>query len=251
MSSSTHKQLAVSKVSQEIWDSVAYKLPSVIAVYAARALRFKIRPQQQAHIDLWKLIFLSEAWLSKVTTTFGLNPVLIGRDLEHCLYTGPTASSYLVLVAGDRTGDLMYAKEVLMRSLVPHDFDEETMEVEFPSGLRLNIANAYRDDEMPAVEIPKLFSSTAGRRLRTAYLWWEDSGPKLRSVGTEGIVGMGGKAKWLRKIQRVCGITLTKPDRGEVQYIFEKQGLRQGVGHRAIVPVNVPVRGAIEGWKWS
>ena len=59
------------------------------------------------------------------------------------------------------SGDLRYEKELLMRSLMQHEFDKHTMEVNFSSGLRLNIADPFRGVEMPPVEIPKLFSATA------------------------------------------------------------------------------------------
>ena len=134
---------------------------------------------------------------------------------------------------------------------MPHELDPRTLEVKFLSGLRLSIASAYEDDEIPAAEISKMFRSVAGRRPQTLYLWWQDIGPHLRSIGWEDVVGIQGKAYWMRKIQRVCGITLTKPSGKMMQIFLEQHGLWQ-VEQRAITPINRTHRSeTVRGWKYQ
>lgn len=188
---------------------------------------------------------------TKGTAQFGLNPALIGRDLEDCLCSSGKAPKYLILVAGDKSGGLCYEKDLLLRS---HEFNEETMEVWFPSGLTLNIANVYRDPAMTPVNLSRVFSYNS-RKLQTLYLLWQDEGPILRTLGTEGITGLNWEEGRLRakapsKVDRVCGLTLVMPAGEETRYLFEVHGLYNEMREGAILHIEGATAGTVKEWKW-
>lgn len=153
--------LAVARVAQESWDIIVYKLPAVDARSAAAVFGFQLRPEQIKHSDLWSSIFQDGTWISKATTEFNLNPILIGCDLN--LICDPVdrqqgQSRYLILVSGDPTGDIQYQKDVFLISLRPHSFDKGMMEVTFASGLILNIDDIYWDHEIIRAKLKRIFS---------------------------------------------------------------------------------------------
>ena len=253
MSYSTPKTRAISRVPQEIWDTVAHKITSLTVGHAARILGFKIPPEQQPHIDLWSAIFKDEEWLD-IAIAMGKggeeweksNPALIGCDLRK-LVSGERSGRgcYLVLVAQNRVDDLRFEKEKLLRSMKPHAFHQEKQEVEFPNGLTVNIFNVYSDgDEFIPVRLDKLFHYRNGG-LQTSYVNYLDEKDMMRDVGPEGIVGIGGQATKISKVKKVCGVNLVLPDGGRMQFLFRKRGLRSA----NIAPIGNTKVNEHGGWK--
>ena len=110
------------------------------------------------------------------------------------------------------------------------------MEVDFPSGLRLNIDNVYRDGWATFAKIPRLISV----ELSTKYIWWHDSGPHLRHVSSEDIVGIEGETK----IGPIHGITARLGGK-RVQYCIEDSAGQL----RNLKPIQD--KAVIKGWKWD
>ena len=153
--------------------------------------------------------------------------------------------AYLILVGGDQSGDLRFEREIFFESLRPHTFYKESGEVVFNSGLVLNVANVYSDPEVIPVRLDKVFSYRH-KRLRTAYLYWQDSEPILRILKPANIVGIGGRASKLHNVLHICGLTLAGPDGRDVQYLFETNG-KQG---RSVRPNRQTGSHRCAGWRY-
>ena len=229
---------AITNVPQEIWDKIADHLPAFDAMNAAKGLRFKLRSQQEKHSKVWHAIFRDTTWITKATTEYGLNPLLIGCDLYDCYADDfPQAqSTYLVLVAGDRTGDLRFEKDMFLESLKPHKFHKEALEVEFETGMTLNIANVYEDPEIIPLRPNRIFSRPH-EGLDTAVMWWQES--TLRTLNHRNMVGIWGTVTSLQQVLNICGLTLNHPHGHVAEYTFEERPW-QG---RAVELTNEPERG--------
>jgi hypothetical protein len=215
---SPHRKSSVgNKIPQEIWDIITIQLPAFDASNAARTLGFKLQPRQEKQSRLWNTIFRDSTWISEATIKYGLNPVLIGRDL-HDYYSIETLKSqvlYLVLVAGDPPDDVPFKRDLFLESLRPHKLHSNTMEVDFKSGITLNVASIYQTDTyldpgVVSVKPQRLFSNEQDR-LQTAYMYWQDSEPKLRVLGRDGVVGNGEEASKMQLMLNMCGLTLSSP----------------------------------------
>ena len=68
-------------------------------------------------------------------------PILIGRDLHdyYSIEALRVRAIYLVLVVGTPTGHIRF--ELFWESLRQHKFHNDTIEVDFDSGIALNMAN--------------------------------------------------------------------------------------------------------------
>jgi hypothetical protein len=224
MSSTRYQEpRVITKIPQELWDIIAYNLPSFDARNAAQALGFELQPRQEKQSQLWNAIFRDNTWITEATIKFGLNPVLIGRDLHdyHSLETLKVRALYLVLVAGDLTGDIQFKRDLFLETLRPHKFHNDTMEVNFESGITLNVANVYQANKYPdpgvvSVRPQRLFSNQQDR-LQTAYIYWQDSEPMLRALGHASMVGNGAEASKLQLVLNICGLTLSREGQ-PVQY---------------------------------
>lgn len=212
---------AMTKMAQELWDMVTHTLSPISARNAGHALNFNIRTQQEKHSRVWNMIFQNEDWITKVTTDFDVNPVLIGPNL-HVYYNNDSQKykpAYMVLKTGNRSEDLHYHKELFLKSLKPHTFRKETGEVEFKSDITLNVISALYDSEMIYMETKKLFSYRH-KRLRTSYLYWQDSQWALRTLRPKNIVGIEGPTSSIDDVSYICSLNLTQPDGQRVQHIF-------------------------------
>ena len=192
-------------------------------------MKFRIRQEQQSHINLWESIFKDDEWLNTATNK-GFNLALIGRDLRKRLNGFHDGKGwYLILVSDDKEQKLCGERDQLMRSLRPHVLDKKQSrigaQVTFLGqlGLTLNISQVCEDpdDAVPA-NMKYLFEYRCGS-VQTSYLFYHDKGSITHDVGPEGIVGRGGKATNLTQVKELCGITLTLPNGRERQYIFHKR----------------------------
>ena len=233
-------------MAQELWDMVTRTLSPISARNAGHALNFNIRTQQEKHSRVWNMIFQNEDWITKATTEFGVNPILIGPNL-HAYYNNDSQKykpAYMVLETGDRSGDLRFHKELFLKSLKPHTFRKETGEVEFKSGITLNVISALDDPEMIYMETKRLFSYRH-KRLRTSCLYWQDSQWALRTLGPKDIVGIGGSVSSIDDVAYICGLNFTLPDGQRVQHIYATPASERA----RIRPIKVHKKGC-SGWEF-
>jgi len=216
----------IAKLPQELWDIIARHLPAFDARSAAQALGFVLQPQQEKQSQLWNAIFQDVTWITEATINSGLNPVLIGRDLyDYCSIENlEVRALYLVLVIGEPASDIRFKSSLFLESLRPHKFHIHTMEVEFESGITLNIANVYQANGFPdpgviSVRPQRLFTNQQDR-LQTAYIYWQDSQLRLRMLGQDSMVGNGEEASKLQLVLNICGLTLGREGR-PMPYIFD------------------------------
>ncbi len=210
---------------------------------------------QEKYSKVWEGIFQNQMWTS-IASSHGLNPALVGQDL-YTLYDGnhdpETWSAYIVLVTGDKTGDIRFHSKTFLDSLMPHTFCETTNEVFFKnSNITLNIHDALKTPDMIFIDPQKLFSYRE-KRLCSSYLFWHDSHYSLRTFGPADIVGIGGKASVLKDVSIICGLVLSPPeDAGmrEVQQVFCIKSL----SGRSVGPLSrighVYNGDNCLGWKW-
>ena len=226
-STACHESTAITKMPQELWDKIAYNLPAFDARIAAQALGFKLQSRQKKQGQLWNAIFRDSTWITEATIKFGLNPVLIGRDLYdyHSIETLKAPALYLVLVVGDPSADVQFERDLFLKSLRPHEFHNDTMEIDFESGITLNVANIYQVSRFPdpgvvSVRPHRLFTKQKDR-LQTAYIYWQDSQPMLRMLGQDGASGNGEEASKLQLVLNICGLTLSHDGR-PIQYVLDE-----------------------------
>ena len=198
------------RVAQELWDIVIKDLPTLSARFAARVFNFDLAPRQQKHSSIWSAILKNESWTS-LATSQGLNPALVGQNLHNlydCEDIKNAKPAYIVLVTGDSSGDIRFHEQVLLDSLRPHIFNNQTKEVVFTDlNITLNIDDAIRCPEIISLKPKRLFSYRY-KRLRSACLYWQDDHYALYDIGAEDIIGIGRKAHTLKSVSLVCGLTL-------------------------------------------
>ncbi|KAL6722249.1 hypothetical protein ACLMJK_001356 [Lecanora helva] len=248
MSALPPKPRAIRRIPQEIWDVVMRNMSSISAGRAAHVLRFKIRPNQQHHVDFWKSIFKDETWLIRIANEFDSNPIFIGRDLKRCL-RGKFKSSYLTLVAESRNWleNLTEIREALLYSLRSHTFNEAHMEVRLTNGLRIGIGDVYQPSRNIPVRLGKLLGYKAGN-VATSYLQYMDDGPIAREIVSPDIVGIGGRAISLIQVKKLCGLTITLRDGYRKQYLFEKRDIKWHYDD-VLEIMHDPETHHVEGWK--
>jgi len=179
---------------------------------------------------VWNAIFQNETWTS-IASSHGLN-ALVGQnlhsiyDIDHTIENQP---AYIVLVTGDKSGDIRSYSQIFIDSLRPHTFNETTKEVVFTnSKIVLNIHDALSNLGMNFMDPGRLFSYQ-DNSLRSAYLYWQDSHYALRTLGIEDVVGIGGKVSDLTNMSLICGIALKRPGDLQKRYCqqrFDTNGLR-------------------------
>jgi hypothetical protein len=124
-------------------------------------------------------------------------------------------------VIRDNSGDLRFRKDSFLNSLRGRPTPNKKYEVYFPSSnITLNIADVTNSFEVIPVDIKRLFSYRY-KNLQSAYLLWNDLEHKVRTIDSEYIVGIGGKAFTLKSVSFICGLSVTFPDNHREQYVFE------------------------------
>lgn len=230
-------------VPQEIWDKIVSNASTISARYLASTLGFKLEPRVEMHSRVWSMIFKDQTWLSIATTEHGLNPVLIGPNI-HAYYRHKPAKVipvYMALVANDMRGELRFEEKTLLNSLQPHIFDKKTGEVKFDSGITLNVTEALHSREHVFTDSPKILFSYKRKKLQSSYLCWHADN-KLRTISSENVAGVGGKASKLRDISSICGISLNLPEE------FSWQCTVIARGHRPEPRPSFDQHGNILGW---
>lgn len=210
---------------------------------------------QEKHHKVWDGFFQNHTWTS-IASSLGLNLAVVGQNLR-AVYNGnhgmDTPPAHIVLVTGDKSGDIRFHRKTFFDSLRPHTFYESTNEVFFKDlNIMLNIHDALKSPEMIFIDPEKLISYEKNG-LYSAYLFWHDSKYALRTVGPGDIVGIGGKASVLRDVSIICGLALAPPESfglHETQQVFCIKGL----SGRSVGPLSrtgyVYNGDNCLGWKW-
>ena len=226
------KPQAITKIPQELWYDVFRRLPSITAGYAARIFKRKLGKRQELERDIWKSIFKDERWLRRVTGhEFGMNPVLIGRDLEK-LFDGQHSleDCYFVLVAADVSGQRSFLAHDFRKSLMPHEW--RGAEAQFESGLKVNIGNVMSSGpEYNPVRLDRIFRYE-DEKLATSCLSYLEGGAKLRTLGSEDINCTEGKATSPSHVRSTCGLIIPSPLGGSVHYCFMNHDFGGDLGRR-------------------
>lgn len=206
---------AADKISQEIWDMVAERLPALSARYAATVFHFRLRPQQEKHAAIWDAIFQDLTWVSTASGT-GCGPILIGKDLDHCWNNDVSQlqNPYLVLLA--KPFESHSERGLFLQSLRCHRTQDDSRELELASGVALNVAHLYDAHGKVPVRVTKLLDQH--KRVRTAFLFWQ--GSSIDFANLETIVGARGMGSVLKSFVGYR-LTLEHQDGARVQYCFE------------------------------
>lgn len=116
----------------------------------------------ERHNNVWDgVIFRNMSW-TLIASSRGLNPAIIGRDVP-TIFNGTHdleyQQAYIVLVTGDRTGDIRFYSKVFLDSLMPHTLCKAANEVVFKnSNITLNIHDALEAPGVIYMEPERLFS---------------------------------------------------------------------------------------------
>ncbi|KAJ6081453.1 hypothetical protein N7499_006327 [Penicillium canescens] len=169
---------------------------------------------------IWKQIFKDTSWLEFALAFDGCSPVLIG----HLSAYRPRKSSnrlYLALLAGDYSGDLRYESERFFAALQDGwKYDESRYEVDFPSGITLNIYEVIKSLDTVELPLEKVFTNTK-QGVYSEYCYYNN--PAIKELRSSDIVkwdpdykqprpymfgGWNGPACKGRDIKHGCRITL-------------------------------------------
>ena len=180
-------------LAQEIWDEVVRNLPSFSLSPIAQIFGFKLERTQEDHSRVWNLIFKDQAWAVKARE-FGLNPILIGSDLNvYYNHRRRADDSYICLCTGPYTRLIprvfMYSSdhfELLLKCLRPHSFDRSIGEIKLECGITLNISQIRGTTNVVAVPIRLV--SYHSQSYRSNYLLWEDNTHSLGQFDAHGDV---------------------------------------------------------------
>ncbi|KKZ59233.1 hypothetical protein EMCG_05416 [[Emmonsia] crescens] len=146
----------------------------------------KLKSSVEKHSRVWSLIFKDQKWLSVAMIEFGLNPVLIGSNLDAYYDQRDPTHGYMALAFRDYTGDLRYMRALFFNSLHKHTFNKNTLEVKFQSGITLNVSDSLLSDMSIIVKPPGKIFSCRHRNLQTFYLCWHGDN-HLRKIASEDI----------------------------------------------------------------
>lgn len=138
---------------------------------------------QERHKILWDAIFSNYEWLDEVERELQLNPVLVGAKLDTIATQKSTDLDnllpiYMTLLSGDRSGDVVYSKDLFFGSLQPHTHVEGADEITFDSGIVLNIADIIFCPEIVPAKREKLISEKG--IFYSTYSFWKDSKSEIK-----------------------------------------------------------------------
>ena len=133
---------------------------------------------QERHKVVWDAIFSNYGWLDEVDRELQLNPVLFGAKLGTIATQKSTDFQhsppiYVTLLSGDRSGDVVYSKDLFFSSLKSHTHAEGTDEIIFDSGIVLNIADIILCPEIMLAKREALISGKG--TFYSAYSFWKNS----------------------------------------------------------------------------
>lgn len=140
---------SVSHLDENMQAQIACNVPPVTLKKAAEDRRIMMTPIQEAHNRLWTSFFRNDDWFEALSDLLvDANPILIGKSLGR-------DETYVVLSSMDWSGDILYDKRLLRKSLKEHDFDDTTYECTMRGSTKiLNIWESRGDDhsDVPNVE---------------------------------------------------------------------------------------------------
>jgi hypothetical protein len=122
----------------------------------------------------------------------------------------------MVLVAGDREGNLHHEKSLFFDSLQKYEYNKDG-DLLFDCGITLNITQVLTDCE--EIEMRNLRGLFPRKELQTKYCFWDDKERKLRT--TKHPVGIGGEITKRKNITPICCLKLHLPGKPMQQQIFQ------------------------------
>lgn len=181
--------------------------------------------EEEGHAKIWGAIFKDLAWLNKITSKNG-DPVILGASIED-LYQGSFWSSRLstafwVLLIGC-PDEYRFEKDLFMKCLQPHIYNEKLYDVHFTNGLVLNVANVMNEKSEEIILTPRRVFRNGGSKekpqLFSYYLFWHGD-LQLHTLYSKNIQGLGGVVTRITQIYHVCQISLKRNEK-EYSYIFK------------------------------
>ena len=202
---------------REIWDNITHRLSSLNLLKLAF-------PAQKKLPQVWRMIFQDEKWLNEAER-HGLNPVLVGFDLEYYYKSeksltialkssGKLDEKYLVLQPGDISGDFTtYSRDMpklFFSCLKPHKFDRANKLVRLGNGLTISIGAVFDDPEILKLpDLTKLYSP-GKQNPESRYLFWRHANNTLGRVGYDEMRGFGGKGRQRWRFESICCLILSE-----------------------------------------
>lgn len=178
--------------------------------------------EKESHAKIWGAIFKDLAWLNKITSQNG-DPAILGasiQDVYHGSAWSPRLSTaFWVLLIGC-FDECSFEKDLFMRCLQPHTYNEKLYEVHFANGLVLNVANVMNERSEEIILTPRRIFRNSGSeekiQLISYYLYWHGD-LQLHTLQSKNIQGLGGIVTRISQIYRVCQISL---DGNKKEYSF-------------------------------
>jgi hypothetical protein len=171
---------------------------------------------------LWQCMFKDNHWLELATTFDRCAPVLIGRNLSS-FRPGRSDHLYFVLLAGDYSGDLRFRLDEFFKSLQDGwKYDERRKEINFPSGIRLNICEVMTGVASPHIPIKKLFSNE-NKELRLEYCFYRDTA--IKALVPPNIIGINGSYR-KKDIRYGCALRLSHQGK-PIEWLIINKGTRK------------------------
>ena len=143
---------------------------------------------QERHKRLWAAVFSDFAWLDHIEQSLGLNPVLIGRNLD--VFGGqeiPRESDqgqiYMALLSGDTSGNIRHTRSLFFKCLRPNAYVEGALDVSFENGITLNIFDILSNPEVVPVDSERLLFDNG--QFSSSYSFWKDSRFSSRPLGAK------------------------------------------------------------------
>lgn len=197
---------------QEIWDNIVQDLPSFTVKNAADVFHFELRKQVK-HSEVWRLVFHDKAWVVAAQKA-GLNPILIGSDLEALYNRGSYKSAYICICIGGYNQTFTYSdknKALFYQCLQPHTQIQSSLETgSSEKGFTLNIDAAMFGTEID-VNPAKVISERSHNVFRTYAMFWDDKAYDIRELNTTSIdMSREGKSLGIKLFK--CGLSFLKPD---------------------------------------
>lgn len=185
------------------------------------------RNDKERHAKIWGAIFKDLAWLSKITSMNG-DPVVLGASIEdhYSANFWPTrlSTAFWVLLTG-YSGQRCFEGDLFLSCLQPHVYDEKLCEIHFFNGLVLNVENVINENShgQEIILTPRRIFRNEGSKkktdLRSYYLYWLGD-PRLHTLDSTKIQGLGGIVTKINQISYVCQISLNGNGKEHV-YIFK------------------------------
>ena len=178
---------------------------------------------KQKHSQVWRMIFQNEEWLD-AAERFGLNPVLIGYDLES-YYESENSSTiisktsdkldekYLALDPGDSSEDFTsYSSDMqklFLFCLQQHEYDKEKKIIRLKNGLVIYVSSIFRSFEMLYLSsLTKLYNPSR-EKPESRYLFRRHVDNALGRVDNDKMGGIDGKGGWRYRFAFICCFELS------------------------------------------